>query len=300
MLVWTTPAQRPTHTGAMICLSILFASLFAGCTTNPATGRRQFDLIGRQQEIAIGEQAKGELTAQYGGPIADAYMQTYVRDVGMKLVAQTEGDYESLPWEFTVLDSDVVNAFALPGGKVFITRGLLVKLDDEAMLAGVLGHEVAHVTAEHADKQMSQALIVTGVVAGASVAAGMSDSDLVRAGVPLLVGVGGTGFVLKFGRNDELEADALGMRYMARAGYDPAAQRDVMRVLGEASGGKDGNQAGAASPPEWWSTHPFPETRIERIDERLESKYPPQSRAGLVRNPDSFQRNALSRVRAAN
>lgn len=297
MPVRTTPAQRPTRSRAMICFAILFVSLLAGCTTNPATGRRQFDLIGRQQEIAIGEQAKGELAAQYGGPIADAYMQTYVREIGMKLVAQTEGDYESLPWEFTVLDSDVINAFALPGGKVFITRGLLVRLDDEAMLAGVLGHEVAHVTAEHADKQMSQSLLVTGVVAGASAAAGQSDSDLVRAGVPLLVGVGGTGFVLKFGRDDELEADALGMRYMARAGYDPAAQRDVMKVLGEATGAGGGNRAGAGRPPEWLSTHPFPETRIARIDQRLERRFPPEERARLVRNPDRYRANMLSRLR---
>ncbi len=293
----TTPAQRLTRSRGMICIAILFASMLAGCTTNPATGRRQFDLIGRQQEIAIGEAAKDDLAAQYGGRIADTYMQAYVRDIGMSLVDHVEGNYGDLPWEFAVLDSDVVNAFALPGGKVFITRGLLVKLDDEAMLAGVLGHEIAHVTAEHADKQLSQSLIVTGVVAGAAVAAGQSESDFVRAGVPLLVGAGGTGFILKFGRNDELEADALGMRYMARAGYDPAAQRDVMIVLSDATGNAGGNRAGSGGTPEWLSTHPFPETRIKQIEDRLARRFPPEDRAGLVRNPDRYHANMLSRLR---
>ncbi|RMH26559.1 MAG: hypothetical protein D6693_07050 [Planctomycetota bacterium] len=273
------------------------AWLLGGCTTNPATGRRQFDLIGRQREIAIGEEAKREIAAQYGGPVDDPYMQSYVRGVGLSLVEHVEGDYGELPWEFTVLDSDVINAFALPGGKVFITRGLVVRLDDEAMLAGVLGHEIGHVTAEHADKQLSEKLAFSIGLAGAAVAAGSSDSDWVRAGVPLLVGVGGSGFLLKFSRNDELEADALGMRYMARAGYDPRALRDVMIVLEDASG-RGGREAGGARPPQIFSTHPYPETRIAKIDERLAREYPPEARTGLVRNPERFRTQALSRLPA--
>jgi len=133
-------------------------------------------------------------------------------------------------------------------------------------------------------------LLFTGMLAGAAVASGRSDSDFVRAGVPLLVGLGGSGFLLKFGRNDELEADALGMRYMARAGYDPAAQRDVMNVLEEATRTSGGRGM------ELFSTHPYPETRIKKIEERLAREYPPESRAGLVRRQDRFHASALSRL----
>lgn len=265
-----------------------FASV--GCTTNPATGRSQLNLLSRDQEIAMGSEAMPQIIEQYGGPLDDEYMQSYVTQIGMSMVPFTEGDYASLPWQFTVLDSDVINAFALPGGKIFITRGLLIKLDDEAELAGVLGHEIGHVTAEHADRHVSNQLILAGVVAGTAVAAGQSDSTFVSAGVPLLVGIGGEGFILKYGRNDELQADALGMRYMARAGYDPAAQRDVMEVLKEASGDSSGRQ------PQFLSTHPYPETRIRKIDELLARDYPPDARTRLVRNKSKFQESVMARL----
>ena len=269
---------------ALVIALIAIPASLTGCTTNAATGHSQFNMISRDKEIAMGEEAMPKIIEQYGGRLSDDYMQTYVTDVGMKLVSDIEPAYRDLPWQFTVLDSDVVNAFALPGGKVFITKGLLVKLDDEAELAGVLGHEIGHVTAEHADKQLSNQLIFTGVLVGAAVASSQSNSDLVRAGVPLLVGVGGEGFLLSYSRKDELVADGLGMRYMARAGYDPAAQRDVMKIL-ENETGKSGSKRGVA----FFNTHPYPETRIKKIDERLAQQYPEEMRKNMVRDRNRFQ-----------
>ncbi len=292
-----TRTFRPWPSFILFTLTLtLVCSGLVGCTTNAATGKSQFNMMSREDEIKLGEEAKPQLIDQYGGRIDDAYMQAYVTEVGMRMVPFIEGDYGELPWEFIVLDSDVINAFALPGGKVFITRGLLVELEDEAMLAGVLGHEIGHVTAEHADKQVSNQMIFSGILIGASVAAGFSDDDLVQVGVPLLVGVGGQGFLLKFGRGDELQADSLGMRYMSRAGYDPAAQRDVMVVLKEASGGGSGSAGSGGRPPEFLSTHPYPETRIDRINKALEKDYPPSVRASLARDRPAYQQNVIGRL----
>jgi predicted Zn-dependent protease len=236
-----------------------------GCTTNAATGHRQFNSMSRAQEIELGTSAAPQLAAEYGGPVSDAALQAYVRRVGSSMLPYVEGDYASLPWEFTLLDSDVINAFALPGGKVFITRGLAVKLKDEAELAGVLGHEIGHVTAEHADKRVTSQMGVGLLGIGIGVATKSQDNDFLRVGAPLLVGVGGQGFLLKFGRDEELQADGLGMRYMSRAGYDPAGQLDVMRVLQAESGGP--------AQPEFLGTHPLPETRIRAIEGKLGDKY---------------------------
>src|SRR5690606_33959971 len=175
------------------------------------------------------------------------------------MVPYVEGDYATLPWEFTLLDSEIINAFALPGGKVFLTRGLASRLKSEAEMAGVLGHEIGHVTAEHADKRVSNQLIFAGALVTASVAAGFSDDDLVKIGVPVVVGVGGQGFLLKFGSDEEYESDALGVRYMARAGYNPEGQARVMELLAEAGGG--------SRQWEMLSTHPYPENRVKRARE---------------------------------
>lgn len=247
-----------------LALLVLIEPL-AGCTTNAATGRRQFDSMSRADEIALGSEAAPQLAAEYGGAVPNESLQAYVTRVGMSMVPHVEGDYASLPWEFTLLESDVINAFALPGGKVFITRGLAEKLDDEAELAGVLGHEIGHVTAEHADKRVSSQYLAAGAAVLAGLATQGEESEIVRVGVPVLVGAGGQAFLLKFGRDEELEADKLGMRYMSKAGYDPAGQLDVMRVLAEASDGP--------RQLEFLSTHPYPETRISAIQKKLQGQY---------------------------
>ncbi|QYK47137.1 MAG: M48 family metallopeptidase [Phycisphaeraceae bacterium] len=262
-----------TLRGAIAGTLVWAALALGGCSVNPTTGRSQFNMLSMQEEISLGESAKASLTDEYGGSIKDPRLNAYMSGIGRALAAQTEGDYPNLPWEFTLLDSDVINAFALPGGKVFMSRGLAEKFTTEAELAAVLGHEVGHVTARHSGQRVSQSMVVSGIVIGAGVAAGQSDSDLVKIGVPLLVGAGGGGYLLKFNRTQELEADALGVRYMVRCGYDPLGARMVQEVLAR--------EGGKASQPEFLLTHPYPESRIAAINKMLAGEY-----AYTQNNPD--------------
>lgn len=250
-------------TRSLAAAALLVGSTMLGaCTTNAATGRTQLNLLSRSEEIQIGQEAAPELIIAYGGRVPSDELQNYVTDIGMKLAAQTEGENPSLPWSFIFLNSDVINAFALPGGQVFITRGLVERMDNEAQLAGVLGHEIAHVTARHANNRLvrqaglSIAAAIGGVVIG-------SDEDLQLLVNGLVTGAGV--YALTFDRGQESESDQLGMRYMAQAGYDPSAQLEVMRILKNASSGP--------RQPEWLSTHPLPETRIEQIQRLLNEEF---------------------------
>ncbi len=237
--------------------------LTGGCSTNMATGQRQLNMIGTSQEVAMGSEAAPQFTKSYGGAVPSDSIRSYVNELGMKLAKVSERP--DLPWEFTIVDSSVLNAFALPGGKVFISRGLAVKLTSEAQLAGVLGHEVGHVTAQHIGQQMTQALIIQGLGIGLAVAGEQTDNDLLKV---LGVGttVGGGVYMLKFGRDQESQADMLGVRYMTKLGYNPTAQLQVMNVLAQASKGP--------RPPEFLSTHPLPQTRIRRLEKLIKEKYP--------------------------
>jgi len=242
-----------------------------GCTTNPATGERILTLYSWEDEKEMGASAAAGLADQFGGEVEATIPSDYVRTVGMKLTTGVEQGVPDLDWEFTLLNTDVINAFALPGGKIFFTRGLAERLEDEAEMAGVLGHEIGHVTARHGNQRISTQIGFNALLVGTAVAVGVADEDSSvrqygQVAVPGLA-IGGNLVLLKYGRDDESEADMLGMRYMARAGYDPSGQLRVMQVLQEASSGGGGT-------PEWLSTHPFPETRIERIQQILRDEYP--------------------------
>lgn len=282
----TAPRLSPLQRLGAMALVLLLA--FTGaCSTNPATGKRQLNVLSRAEEIAIGQESMPELIDAYGGEVPHAGAREYVAEIGMSIARHTEADYPGLPWEFTLLNSSVINAFALPGGKVFITRALVERMENEAELAAVLGHEIGHVTARHANEQISKRLIAAGVAVGVAVAAGQSDNDLVKYGVPAVVGAGTGLFILKFGRDDELESDRLGMRYIAEAGYDPAAMIEVMLILEEAS-------SGGGQQMEILSTHPLPSTRIERARGRLSTGgYAPPPPGGYRTDADEFRRRLL-------
>jgi predicted Zn-dependent protease len=250
-------------------------ALTAGCATNPATGERQISLIGEQQEIAMGREADAAIVAQLGLYDDDA-LQRYVQQLGGQLAAASERP--DLPWTFRVVDDPTVNAFALPGGFIYVTRGIMAYLGSEAQLASVLGHEIGHVTARHSVEQMSRAqLAQIGLAVGTIIR-----PDL--AGVFDLAGTGLQLLFLSYGRDDERQSDDLGVRYMTRANYDPREAPLVFDMLERVSAAE-----GAGRVPEWLSTHPDPGNRRDRLNEAIAASGQSYANAIVDRN-DYLQR----------
>lgn len=234
----------------------LVTAVLLGCATNPATGRRQLDLIGEGLEIEIGQAAAPDIAASMG-IVEDPDLRAYVSTLGMRLAATSERP--ELPWSFTVLDDPLVNAFALPGGFVYVTRGILAHFESEAELAGVLGHEIGHVTARHGVSRISRAVLqrVAVEVAKESWQTVRQYGDLFDAGLGLMN--------LDYSRDEETQSDELGVRYMSRGGYDPQALEGVFRMLASVSETADSRL------PEWQLTHPYPENREAHIQEVIAS-----------------------------
>ncbi len=266
------PVRHPMRrAAAWLLLAALPVTL--GCSVNPATGQRQLVLVSEQQEIAIGQENDQAIQAQMG-LYPDEEMQRYTQELGASLAARSERPH--LPWTFRVLDDPIVNAFALPGGYIYVTRGILTHFNSEAELASVLGHEIGHVTGRHGVERMSTAQLATvGLVVG-TVAAG----DRYR-GLADLAGQGLGLLFLKFSRDDERQADDLGLRYMTRGDYDPSEMPKVFDTLGRVSAAQ-----GAGRIPGWLSTHPDPGNRSVRISEQI-GALPAESRTGRV-NRDAY------------
>ena len=201
---------------AVFALSLSF--LLAGCATNPVTGKKDFILVSGQQEVEMGRQNYAPMLQSQGGAYdVDPELTAYVQSVGSKLAVVAAED-APLPYEFTVLNNSVPNAWALPGGKIAINRGLLTEMNSEAELAAVLGHEIVHAAARHTAKQMSKGMLMQGLVVGTAIATNDSSyGDLAIGGA----GVAAQLITQKYGREAELESDKYGIRYMAKAGYDP-------------------------------------------------------------------------------
>lgn len=252
-----------------IAAGILAGSLLvaAGCSTNPATGKRQLALIGEQQEIEMGREADRDVQASLG-LYPDDGLQRYVQGLGTRLAASSERP--QLPWQFRVVDDPTVNAFALPGGFIYVTRGILAHMGSEAELVGVLGHEIGHVTARHSVEQMSQAQLATLGLGVAMIASEdvRQFGDLAQAGLGLMF--------LKFGRDDERQADDLGLRYLARLDYDPREMPKVFNTLDRVT-----TATGSGRIPNWLSTHPSPGDRVERLTREI-SALPPEEQQGEV------------------
>lgn len=254
------PASMLHTTRPPLMLLLATVLAIAACAVNPATGERQFLLIGEEREIQMGRESDPAIVAQYG-LYPDSSVQRYVRDLGLRLAAVSERP--DLPWTFRVLDDPAINAFALPGGFIYVTRGILAHFESEAQLAGVLGHEIGHVTGKHSAEQMSTAQAAQlGLVVGAVA------SETVRDNFDPIQGLVGLGF-LKFGREDENQADELGVRYMTRLGYDPRELAGVMEMLAASSRLASG---GGGRLPEWQSTHPNPENRVRSILAQVEEQ----------------------------
>lgn len=252
----------------LIALLIVGVSLISYCSTrstNPITGQAQYVAMSVPQEIALGLQAAPEMAAQHGGLSADAQARARVDAMGRSLL---DGLGKETPYQFDfhlLADPQTINAFALPGGQVFITEALYRRLETDGQLAGVLGHEIGHVIQRHAAQQMAKAQLTQGLTGAAVIAAYDPDNPRSRA-APAIAMMIGQLVNLKYGRNDELESDRWGVRLMTSAGYDPHAQMRVMEILRSASEGR--------GPPEFLSTHPDPGNRIERIREAIDELYP--------------------------
>jgi len=265
------PYAARARASALVC-----AALAAGCATNPATGKRQLSLVSEGQEIQMGADADRSIVASMGLD-PDSARQQYVRALGMRLASVSERP--NLPWTFRVIDDPVVNAFAIPGGHVYVTRGILAHLNNEAELVAVLGHEIGHVTARHSVTQMSrQQIAQLGLVVGM-----VAKPELQRYAGLASQGLGL--FFLKYSRGDESQADELGFRYMRRTRYDTRQMPDVFTLLERVS------QAGGSSDrlPEWLATHPNPANRREAV-QRYITALPAESLGTLVNREPYLRR----------
>jgi predicted Zn-dependent protease len=257
---------------------VLSGAVVSGCATNPATGDKEFSLMSEAQEIELGRQMDGEVRKEMG-VYENAELQRYVEDIGTRLAKSS--DRPKLPWHFTVIDSPAVNAFALPGGYIYLTRGIMPFLDTEAQLAGVLGHEIGHVTARHSAQQYTKATSagVGLALLGIFVPEARPFSGLAENALGLLF--------LKHGRDAERQADSLGADYAARTGWDPAGVAGMLNTLSrldEASGSRKGV-------PNWLSTHPAPADRVQEVQGAIK-----QASAKLAGKPVIDEAKYLAKI----
>ena len=236
--------------------------------------------ISEEQELAMGRKLHGQFEKESGGLHPDSQLQQYVSSVGMSL-AQHAGRPQ-LDWRFSVVNSDQINAFAVPGGYIYLTQGLLFRMTNEAQLAGVLGHEAGHIAERHSARQIGRARTTQGLSTVVGVVGGIFGygwaGDVTSA-------VGAVS-MMSYSRDQERDADMLGLRYMTEAGYNPQGLVQLMQILQSASGGK-----GA---PEFLSTHPNPGNRLEYLTEAIEKKYVTAAQSGRLGEAE-FQQNVLTR-----
>jgi predicted Zn-dependent protease len=243
---------------AALILIVGTCSYYFSTQKNPITGETQRVKLTPDQEVQLGLQAAPEMAREMGGELAAGDpREALVEALGQSLAARLPGN----PYRFDfhlLADSRTINAFALPGGQIFITRGLFSRLENEAQLAGVLGHEIGHVVHRHAAEHMAQADFYQSIVMATGVGTGDNRAAAMAQYVTQIRS-------LKYSRDDELESDEWGLKLMAEAGFDPRQMLNVMEIL-QAAGGSGGS--------EMMSTHPLPQSRIEQINAKLRERYP--------------------------
>lgn len=264
-------SKRQFGLGIFILTASLF--LFTDCAKNPVTGKKEFVMISEAQEIAMGRESHPELLAQFGR-VSNEELQSYFNEIGQRMAALSHRPH--LQWTFTVVDDPLVNAFAVPGGFIYFTRGILAYMNNEAELAGVLGHEIGHVTARHSVSQLSKAqLFGLGLGMGSIFSPTFARlSDFAQMGLGILF--------LKYGRDDETQSDELGVRYMYDLGYDPRQLSNFFEVFQKMSEESD------RAVPSWLSTHPAPPDRIEKtssLASTLISSQPAKTDLKIDRQP---------------
>jgi predicted Zn-dependent protease len=268
------PLGRPQRRGfgggrILIALAIAAFSLISYYSSreyNPVTDEVQHVSVTPEQEVALGLQAAPQMAQQFGGLHPDQEAQATVDQICGRIISQSAAEKTPYKFECHVLaDEETINAFALPGGQVFITAGLLKRLQTEGQVAGVLGHEIGHVVGRHGAEHMAKAQLTQGLTGAAVLATYDPNNPSSRNNAAVAVLIGQM-VNMRFGRQDELESDKLGVRFLAESGYDPRAMVEVMKILEEAGGG--GRQ------PEFFSTHPNPGHRIEYIQQVIAQTFP--------------------------
>lgn len=260
----------------IIIPSLIIISIIVNCAVNPVTGKREFMLISESQEIAMGREYDPQITQMYG-VYNDDKLSKYVNDLGQEMAAISHRP--NLNYEIKVMDSPVINAFAVPGGYVYITRGILAYLNSEAELAGVMGHEIGHVTARHSAKQQSKAQLAQ---------LGLGLGSMLFEGFSTYAGIAGQAvglLFLKFGRDDERQSDMLGVEYSTKVGYNSSEMASFFAVLDKM------HSTGTNSLPDFLSTHPNPGERVvdvRKLTQKEQNKYPGKN---FIINRDAFLKN---------
>jgi predicted Zn-dependent protease len=260
----------------VLLILALSLCLCTGCATNPITGQTQLMLFSEQEDIAIGRKYAPEIEKQMGGRIADAGLQNYVDSVGQRVAGVSHKP--ALEYHFVALENESLNAFALPGGYIFITRGMLAKLQTEAQLASILAHETVHVAARHASAAMSSQIgmdILLSAAMPKSAPRGVIQTTSI---VRQIVG-------LRYSRKDEREADLAGLDYMVGAGYNPYGMVETMQMLL--------NQQ-QLRPIEFFSSHPAPQNRMAYLTQEIQTKYYKPAKLRVAR--EDYRRNVLERL----
>jgi predicted Zn-dependent protease len=260
----------------IISMLSLVLCLCAGCSVNPITGKPELMLVTESEDLEIGLKYSPEIEKQLGGKINDASLQAYINDVGQKIAAVSHrSDWE---YHFTAVEDESVNAFALPGGYVYITKGLLMNLKSEAQLAAIFGHETVHIVARDTANMMSNQ-IGMNILLSAVTSEETSETVMTVANLTQKI------IALRYSRKDEYEADTGGLDYMVKAGYDPQGMVETMQMLQDQQKVKQ---------IEFLTTHPSPENRIGYLREKIQTDY-----SNLTNNrigKEDYQRNVLNRI----
>lgn len=256
-----------------VCLLALFAG---GCQVNPVTGENEFNIYSVEQQEAMGRKYAKQVEKELGKSVKDQTVQNYMDNVGQKIVAVCHTPYEG--FEYKAIDHNSVNAFALPGGYIYITTGMLKQLSNEAQLAAILAHETAHVTARHSAVTMSRGMLIG--IGLEIIAAGGETAQNVADIVANLEG-------MRYSRTYERQADEIGLDYLVKAGYTPNGMVETMQILNSQPGGR---------PFEFLSTHPNPANRIEYIQENIYNKKYSRYRSSGRIGKTEYQTNILNRL----
>ena len=261
-----------------IVATLLLMSIVNGCAVSPITGKRELMLFSDAQEIELGKNADPDVRWQFGGVYRDTQLSAYVSDVGQRVAAVSHRS--DIPYYFTIVDSSVLNAFALPGGYIYITRGLLAQLGNEAQLASVLGHEIGHVNARHGVKRLQSTLGFNVLLAVVDqVASGGENYEKWRGVIKTTSAVAFATVSLGYSRKDEFQADELGSTYAYKSGYDPEGMIQLLEIL------KSLHDREPSAVEEFFMSHPRSSARIEAVKKQI-AQIPAEQRKGTLKQSE--------------